>query len=154
MVIKMAKKLVKALSNGVYVGSIVGCSTSKEISGVKKVFDLFDNEQLANVDSVDFYSLKIQLSDRIITVNKFCNKVIWTDSNGDGWTSCDFFTSGLQRQLGLEDVTDDVEIFKLAKDVNFYISQYVNPTTGVKSYNVDTSKPKSWDAENNLGLEF
>lgn len=152
----MAKQLTKALDNGVYTASVVGISTTVEVNGAKVTIDcLNDREKLDELGiTPDYYSLKVQLSDRTITVNKFANKVIWTDANGDGWTSLDFFTSGLQRQLGLEDETDDIVILASAKDINLWISQYVNPKTGARSYNVDSSKPKTWDAEEELGLEF
>lgn len=157
MVKIMAKALVKALENGKYVGTIVGVSTSEEVMGIRKTFNLLDETERASFEELgfvpNFYTLKIEVAGRTLTVNKFCNKVIWTDANGEGWTSCDFFTSGIQRQKGLEDITDDIEIFKNAVDVELYISQYTNPKTGAKSYNVDSSKPKGWDVENTLGLE-
>lgn len=157
-VIKMAKQLMKAIENGQYKATITGCTTSDEILGVKKTFNLFDEAEKNTFENelnlvADFYSLKLEVAGRTITVNKFCNKVIWTDANGDGWTSCDFFTSGIQRQKGLEDVTDDVEIFKNAVDIDVWISQYTNPKTGAKSYNVDSSKPKNFEVDNALGLE-
>lgn len=154
----MAKTLVKALENGIYNGTIIGVSTSAEIGGVRKSFNLLDETEKTTFEELkiptEFYSLKIQLSDRQITVNKFCNKFIWTDSTGDGWTSADFFLSGIQRQLEIYDTTDDIEIFSRATNVKFWISQYVNPNTGKKSYNVDTAQPKTWISESELGLEF
>lgn len=154
----MAKTLVKALENGKYTGSIVGCTTSVEILGSRQTFDLFNEDSKKAFEElnvpVEFYTLKIQLSDRVLTTNKFANKTIWTDSNGEGWTACDFFTSGIQRQRGMEDVTDDIEIFKNATNIDLYIEQYTNPKTGKNSYNVSSTQPKGWELEHDLGLAF
>lgn len=95
------------------------------------------------LDAVQFYTIQITLDNgRVIATNKFRNKVQWTDENGQGWTSLDFFTSGIQRQKSLEDETDDVKIMMAAENVCFWISQYTNPRTFARSYNIDTKAPK------------
>lgn len=168
----MAKALVRALENGMYVGSIVDVKASVVIDGIKfKVVDtpmgkeVYDSEgvkldettelyTLATSAQPEMYTITIQLPDRQITTNKFCNKIIWTDKNGDGWTSMDFFTSGLQRQLDLYEETDDFVILGKSQNVKFYITQYVNPKTNARSYNVDTTQPKGWEVEHDLGVQF
>ena len=151
----MAKKLVKALAEQNYTASIVGIVGTFTDMGVaqKVVFkahytvpttDTINAEQYEEMGApaIDFYTLKIEVEGRILTVNKFANKVVWTDKDGNGWTQLDFFTSGLQRQLGLEDETDDVVILSSAEDVKLYIAPYTNPRTGAFSYNIDSTAPK------------
>ena len=155
----MAKIQMKKLEDGKYTGSIVGIKGYTDIEGARVIVDFMSGEnqdiwENAGCPAIGMYSLRIKLADREITSNKFANRVIWEDKNGDGWTSMDFFTSGLQRQLGLENETDDVVILKSAVNVDFYISDYTNPNTGAKSYNVDTRPNKVQVAKESLGLEF
>lgn len=154
----MAKVLLKKLEDGKYTGSIVGIKGYTDIDGARTIVDFMTDENMdiwenANCPKITMYSLRIKLADREITTNKFDNRIVWTDKKGIGWTSLEFFTSGLQRQLGLENETDDVVIMKSAVNVDFWISEY-NQGAESKGYNVDTRPNKVQVAKESLGLEF
>lgn len=67
------------------------------------------------------------------------SKVIWTDADGRGWTSEDFFFAGIARQVSDENIDTDaiVELLQNGTVITVYVAHN-------DSYqNVTTSKPKA-----------
>lgn len=116
--------VTKPIADGAYEVKLSSFSDGKTLNDTRVDFEI--------VSEGEFKGRKL-----ITFTNN--SKVIWTDADGKGWTSEDFFFAGIARQIAEEDIDTDDIVDQLQNGVT--ITVYVAHNDGYQ--NVTTSKPKA-----------